>query len=749
MNKFKKTIVTVLAFSMVAVAFMPLTTTMAQDTNDELAEIQELADSLGIDISVLLESMGIDAEEDETTYEEVSIEGIPSGFRFNENLREGVRGSAVRYLQILLNTDPDTRLATSGAGSPGNETEYFGTRTKAAVIRFQERYSSEVLAPYGINRGTGFVGTTTRAKLNQMLSEEVATPTDPTTPDGLSAVLEQLQSLAEALNRLQARLDEIEDQVTTPIDAEEGVLNFRLLTRPRNEEIGSSRQRAVAGFELEAEDSAMTVQRINVRFKQIGQTEPGYTRTDLDRWIDSLALEVDGETIAERSVTRTTLDRDDLQITFTGMSLEIPRDERAEVRVVVKTDNFNITDNKTVYLSIPDDGIRAVDEAGFREIIDGGNLRSFTLLADDTAVVNAELSSDSPEEGIVILDKEDFTNNIPLTIMDLEVEDGDIRVEDIYARLDFKNIIDGGFEDLYYQGYTTNQNNFGAYFNDYIDEVILYHNNQEIDAVVVRNDLAYYYDGREVFRVGSNDWEYDDGTTVGINDTDVTTVMTAEEIVFEVDIEIDADTISEFELRVNARDLDPEEKDQGLELTGTFVKMFGLDYVTDEDIESYLDVEGERQKLVSHYIEIDNVNTSINRSTWSDGNRDRAEGYIRFDITALGGDIFIDNDENALTSASFSFVPAGSSYFGLQWADLSISGNYTETGNSFRIDEDRTARITIDFATEEEVKRARVKMESLTWGTERDIFDNTVMHTDTMVEDLETRRVELFQSVVQ
>ncbi len=742
MNRLKKTVVAVMAVSMVFTTLAPAMTN-AQTTSDELAEIQQIADSLGIDISVLLESMGIDAEDDETIYQEISIDGIPAGFRFNENLRLGVRGSSVRYLQILLNTDPQTRVSTSGAGSPGNETEFFGPRTEAAVIRFQEKYSGQVLAPFNLTSGTGFVGTTTRAKLNQLLSEEVATPTDPTTPDGMTAVLEQLQQLAEALRRLQARLDEIEDGVTVPVDAEEGILTFRLLTRPRNEELGSGRSRAVAGFELEAEDSAMTVQRINVRFKEIGQS-PDYTRTDLDRWIESLALEVDGEIVAERSVTRTTLDRDDLQITFSGMSLEIPRDDRVEVRVVVRTENFNINENKTVYLSIPNEGIRAVDEANFREIIDGGNLRSFRLLADDMAVINAELSSDSPEEGIVILDKDDFTNNILLTVMDLEVEDGDIKIEDLYARLDFKNIIDGEFEDLYYEGYTTNQNNFGTFFNDYIDEVILYHGGDEIDAVVVRNALRYYYDGREVFRVGTNDWEYDDGSDADINDSAVVTVMTAEEIVFEVDMDIDADTISEFELRVNARDLDPAEKDQGLEIVGTFVKMFGLDYITDEDIESYLDVEGKNQKLVSHYIEVSDISTSINRSTWSDGNRDRAEGYLRFNITALGGDIFIDNNEDALESDSFSFA-SGDGLFDLQWADMSISGNYTETGNSFRINEGRTARIQIDFATEEDIKRAKVKLGSLTWGVERDDFDTTITYTDSMIENLETRRVELFQ----
>src|SRR5438105_3617865 len=77
------------------------------------------------------------------------------------NLKQGMSGADVLLVQQILNRAPSTRIASAGIGSPGYETTYFGTRTRLAVIKFQNLYRTKVLTPYGLKQGTGFVGAST------------------------------------------------------------------------------------------------------------------------------------------------------------------------------------------------------------------------------------------------------------------------------------------------------------------------------------------------------------------------------------------------------------------------------------------------------------------------------------------------------------------------------------------------------------------------------------------------------------
>jgi peptidoglycan hydrolase-like protein with peptidoglycan-binding domain len=76
---------------------------------------------------------------------------------FDRDLEVGSTGDDVVALQVYLNAHGYT-LASSGPGSPGNETSRFGGLTRAALAKFQ--------ADNGITPSVGYFGLKTRAFVN-------------------------------------------------------------------------------------------------------------------------------------------------------------------------------------------------------------------------------------------------------------------------------------------------------------------------------------------------------------------------------------------------------------------------------------------------------------------------------------------------------------------------------------------------------------------------------------------------------
>jgi peptidoglycan hydrolase-like protein with peptidoglycan-binding domain len=98
----------------------------------------------------------------------------------SNNFQRGGDGGSCKELKnnlyFGLIGDPEVRclqefLRKQGADiyPSGLITGNFFDLTRDAVIRFQEKYALEILKPLALERGTGFVGTLTRAKINQLL----------------------------------------------------------------------------------------------------------------------------------------------------------------------------------------------------------------------------------------------------------------------------------------------------------------------------------------------------------------------------------------------------------------------------------------------------------------------------------------------------------------------------------------------------------------------------------------------------
>ncbi len=80
----------------------------------------------------------------------------------------GSSDSQVQYLQSFLN-NAGFAVAEAGSGSTGNETNYFGSATKKALMAFQEQYRDMILTPLGLVKPTGFLGASTLKLINSLI----------------------------------------------------------------------------------------------------------------------------------------------------------------------------------------------------------------------------------------------------------------------------------------------------------------------------------------------------------------------------------------------------------------------------------------------------------------------------------------------------------------------------------------------------------------------------------------------------
>jgi peptidoglycan hydrolase-like protein with peptidoglycan-binding domain len=116
----------------------------------------------------LLQSFGVDQSTVNTV--EIALGGTSTGnscYNFSTDLSIGMSGPAVTALQTALQNDGES-LAITGS---------FGDQTASAVTGFQQKYASDLLTPNGLQYGTGYVGASTRAKLNSLCGTPTPTPT--------------------------------------------------------------------------------------------------------------------------------------------------------------------------------------------------------------------------------------------------------------------------------------------------------------------------------------------------------------------------------------------------------------------------------------------------------------------------------------------------------------------------------------------------------------------------------------------
>lgn len=347
--------------------------------------------------------------------------GVPANFLFTRNLTIGSTGTDVLYLQRILNASADTRLAASGPGSPGFETTYFGPITRSAVIRFQNKYRAEVLTPLGLAAGTGFVGPSTRAKLNALLTVTTPPVVVVPPPTGGTPPVVSPSTCTITTTGVEGSLSATQTNAGLPSTIYED-----------DDQVG------ILGVRLEARNSDICVQRVKL---DLG------TDTKIYNKILSRIYVTDGSTVfASQNLNANTVVREGgrYYITISGFNMLVARN--ATRNLIIKADvqpNIDSTDidTETYTVRLDADGIRGIDGAGIDQYA-GDTTITRTLSVDESlresASLTVSLNTASPRKTDVVATSGSTENEIDrmaLFNFDVRAERDDITITDLVVAI--------------------------------------------------------------------------------------------------------------------------------------------------------------------------------------------------------------------------------------------------------------------------------------------------------------------------
>jgi hypothetical protein len=322
----------------------------------------------------------------------------PAEAAYTRDLTIGSTGADVVELQTFL-------VARGHLVMPvGVPMGYFGTLTRAALARYQ--------AVVGIVPAAGYFGPITSSHMNAMV-------TPPPSQDD----------------------DDDDDNDSDDDDdlsgGEGDIRDFNVLGNPGNEEIEEGDTEEVFGFEFEAEDSDLRVERLEMLASSTeGTDEPWEV-------IESARLLRDGEEVAsvdDLDDEDSWDEEDDDQYSFRFENIDEIVDEGEEAQFIVEftaVDNIDSDDDPTeIDLSITNDGLRAVDAEGI-DIYEGDEDETRTVTFGEAEGGDLELSldEDDNDDRVVFVDEDNDTDGIEIMRFTIEANASENMIDELSVEL--------------------------------------------------------------------------------------------------------------------------------------------------------------------------------------------------------------------------------------------------------------------------------------------------------------------------
>lgn len=610
---------------------------------------------------------------------------------YSSSLGEGDEGQSVRDLQVFLNMDADTQIASSGPGSPGNETNYYGSLTANAVSDFQAKYSADVLAPLGLSAPTGYWGNSSQSKA-QSLCASMADDSDDSDDDADDSDDDSSDDSD----------DDSDDSDDSDLEGGEASLESFDLDDVDDVQEGDSAE--VAEFEFDVEDGDVNVSRADVTFTRTGgdgDDEPwdvfeevmlmadgdeiaSVDVSDEDDWLDD-----DGETLDGDNSPNTGDYTDDegYTVRFNDLDTVVRDGDTAEFTLAVEAqDNIDGVNDEDVEWAtwIQDEGIRAVDSEDIQSYTgDHSESAEFDVEAEGQGEeLNINSSSDDPDESIIEVEDDDQSDEYGVFAFDMEAEENDIELDKANVEVDLGNM-------SYLSTDHSGNNSYEGWYDDIVSDAYL-----EIDG--------------EQFDVDS-----EDVTSLDANsDTSGTTSLS-----FDIDgdytIDADDEATAMLFLEFNGTD----DYNQDVTVQASIANDGDIEGEGADDVDSDGTVTGDEHTLLSSGLYSDSA-ADINTSS----TEDNIQYEFDVDLTAFEDNAYL----SATSSVSGGSLDADNPFGFTISSDNGTTTTYdvvstadTNNSNNFVINEGDTETFTITvFYNADDKSGHRMTLDTVDFNTD-------------------------------